>query len=353
MQALTFVSPYHVQLTEVPNPTLINESDAIIRITHAAVCGSDLHVYHGRIGGVEPGTILGHEYVGIVEAVGPAVKRIRPGMRVTGSFFTYCGTCNPCRQGWYTHCETGQMFGFGSRFGNLPGTQAEAARIPWADNTLIPVPSEVTDVDAVFVGDILATAYYAAQRGQIRSGDIVAVVGCGPVGLMAIQMARLFGAAQVIATDLDNDRLAIARELEAIPVPPSQEGYRDVKRLTGGAGVDVVIEAVGHANALNMATQWVRPYGTVSAAGVYTETALEVAMGRIFAKNLTIRSGMANVPAVVKAALRILQHRRIRTDLVVSHRLSLRQGEDAYRLFDRREALKILLVVDEIVRGTS
>lgn len=343
MKALTFESPYHVAVKNVSNPQIIDDTDAIIRVTRSAVCGSDLHVYHGRIAGVEPGFILGHEYVGVVEETGKAVKRLGPGMRVTGSFFTSCGQCETCCRGWYSHCVQGQLFGFGSRFGNLAGTQAEWARIPWADGTLYPLPEDITDDQGVLAGDIISTAYFATSRAHIRAGDTVAVIGCGPVGLIAIQMAFVFGACRVIAGDQVPERLEIARHLGADPLLVDENARKKLLELTGGHEVDAVIEAVGSSVSLNLATKWVRPYGHITAAGVYTENALEVPMGRMFAKDLTLASGMANVIEAFNPVIQLLRHGRIHIEPVISHHFTLDEGPHAYQLFDQKKTLKVLL----------
>lgn len=330
---------------DVPEPTLLASTDAIITVELSAICGSDLHAYHGRIQGVEPGVPIGHEYVGRVEKVGSAVQHVQVGDRVTGSFFAACGHCWACRRGYFSQCATVALFGFGSRFGGLPGTQAERVRIPHADFTLIKLPDNISSDQGLLVGDILSTAYFAVQRAEIHAGDTVLVIGAGPVGLLCVEMAYVFGAATVLAVDLVAERLQKAEALGATVVAGGPDAVKEIRGLTAGRGADVVIEAVGNAEALKLAMQSARGFAVVSTAGVYTESALPVSMGRAFARDLTLRAGMANVQGVFSAVLALLRHGRIHPGHLFSHRLPLTNGRDGYELFVRHEATKVLLTI--------
>lgn len=343
MKALTLPRLGQVVLEEVADPEILDPDDVVLRVTATAICGSDLHAYNGRIAGVPPGMPIGHEYMGIIEEAGPEVSRFCPGERVTGSFFTVCGQCWACRRGFYTQCLKSQMFGFGPRFGSLAGTQAEWVRIPHADYTLIRVPDEVSDEAGVLVGDILSTAYFAVDRGNIRPGDTVAVVGLGPVGLLSVELAYLFGAAQVIGLDMVPDRLNEAQRLGATTIAVGDDSAKQIRAMTEGRGADAVIEAVGSEQGLDLATKIARGFATISAAGVYTETALSVPMGRAFAKDLTIRAGTANVPAVAPAVIELLRCGRIRPERLFTKKLPLSAGPLGYQWFAERKALKILL----------
>lgn len=342
MKAITFQGEGRVQCVEIDDPKVEEPTDAVIRVTASAVCGSDLHVYHGRITGLETGYTVGHEYAGVVESVGADVRRFRPGQRVTGSFFTACGHCPACQRRQFSQCRATQLFGFGPKFGNLPGTQAERARIPFADYTLCALPDELSDEQGLFAGDALSTAFFCASRGGIAPGDMVAVVGVGPVGLLAVQCAQVFGASQVIALDVVAERLALAASLGAIPVKADAEAARTVRRLTEGRGADVVLEAVGNEASLKLAYQIAAGFGTISAAGVFTESSMAVSMGRAFAKDLTLRAGMANIQAQFEPVIRLLQQGRLRPDVLITHRLPLTEAEEAYALFDHRQALKVI-----------
>ena len=344
MKAVTFQGPGQIRVDSIPDPSILEPGDAIVRVTMSAICGSDLHLYRGRMEGVEPGIVVGHEYVGVVEEVGKSVRDLRPDDRVVGSFHTACGYCWFCRRGLFSQCQHGALFGFGRRFGDLPGTQAEYARVPHADFTLHKVPADINDERAVFIGDILATAYFAVHRAEVRVGDVVGVIGCGPVGLLVVMCAQASGASRVIAVDVLDSRLEAARRLGAVTVNGrAQDPVRAIRDLTGRRGADAMIEAVGSAESLRLACQAVRGFGTVSAAGVYVEESLPFPAARAFARDLTVRLGMANVPAQFEAVTELVRHGRIDPAILVSHTLSLGEAAEGYRLFDAGEALKVLL----------
>ncbi|PSR22648.1 MAG: alcohol dehydrogenase [Sulfobacillus acidophilus] len=343
MKALTLPRPETIVYEEVCDPELVYPTDAIIRVRATAICGSDLHLYHGRTGTLSVPMPIGHEYVGVVEATGTSVRKFQVGARVTGSFFSSCGNCWACARGLFTQCEALQLFGFGPRLGNLAGTQAERVRIPYADVTLIAVPDDVSDEAGLTVGDIASTAYFAVDRACIRPGDVVAVVGLGPVGLLAVELAYIFGAAQVLALDLVPDRLTQARQRGAVPIVANENAEHIVRDVTRGRGADAVIEAVGSADSLALAIRVARGFATISSAGVFTEGKIPVAMARAFAKDLTLRAGMCNVPAVASAVMSLVQKGRLHPERLFTHHLTLSDGERAYQLFSERKALKVLL----------
>src|SRR5438874_375315 len=244
--------------------------DAVVKVEASGICGSDLHIYHGRVQ-IEPGFIIGHEYVGTVVAKGDAVA-LEVGDRVLGTFHTACGTCFFCRRGEYHKCDEGRVFGHGATLGSLPGTQAERALVPRANLTLRRVPEGMSDDVALFAGDVMGTGYHAISSAGLRPGETAAVVGLGPVGLCAVQVARASGAAEVLAVDAVEDRLAAAKALGATPVHLSEDDPRAAaKAATGGRGVDVAVDAVGHPDALDLACRLARKAGTVSVVGVYAE----------------------------------------------------------------------------------
>ncbi|KRE80417.1 alcohol dehydrogenase catalytic domain-containing protein [Arthrobacter sp. Soil762] len=269
MKALVYGGPGKKSCTDAPDPRIIHPTDAVVRIDTTTICGTDLHILKGDVPAVQEGRVLGHEGVGTVTRVGPSVTRIRAGDRVIISCIKSCGHCTNCKRGLYSHCagEEG-LAGTGWIFGHLmDGTQAEQLRVPYADNSLHKVPHGVSDDQAVMLSDILPTAFeIGIQAGHISSGDTVAVVGPGPIGLAAMATAGLHGAATVIAIDLDESRLARAREFGATdtvnPVSPGWIG--DVMALTDGARVDVAIEAVGIPDTFDMALRLVRPGGNVA-----------------------------------------------------------------------------------------
>ncbi|NMP20898.1 alcohol dehydrogenase catalytic domain-containing protein [Sulfobacillus harzensis] len=345
MKALTLAEPGRVEYQDVADPEILDSTDVLLRVTHSAICGSDLHAYHGRIQGIEPGVPIGHEYVGIVDALGKDVHNVALGDRVTGSFFVACGHCWACRRGYFSQCAVVALFGFGRRLGGLAGTQAERVRVPHADTTLIKLPDNVPSETGLLVGDILSTAYFVVDRAQVRPGDSVCVVGAGPVGLLCVEMAFIFGAAEVFSVDLVASRLQQAEALGARPIIGGADAARQIRRMTQGRGADAVIEAVGSAEALKVAMQAARGFATVSAAGVYTESALPISMGRAFSQDLTIRAGMANVPAVFGAVMALLSQGRLHPEHIFSHQLPLADGAQGYHLFDQHQATKVVLTV--------
>jgi 2-desacetyl-2-hydroxyethyl bacteriochlorophyllide A dehydrogenase len=342
MRAVTFQAPMEVRVDERPEPELTGRSDAIVAVRATGICGSDLHIYHGRVK-IEPGFTIGHEFVGTVIAAGDDVTRVTVGDRVLGCFHTACGTCFFCLRGAYHKCDQMRVFGHGALLGSLQGTQADQALVPMANMTLRPVPDSVSDDVALFAGDVMGTGYHAVQQSELRPGDSVAVLGLGPVGLCAVQVAVAAGAGPVVAIDTVADRLEVARGFGAVPVHLTEERPRDVvKQLTGGRGVDAAIDAVGHPDALGLAIRLVRKAGIVVAIGVYAEPC-EIHMGLVWVKALTLRTGHANVIAHVDRVLGMLAAGTLDPTALVTHHLPLDDAPDAYAVYDRREALKIVL----------
>ncbi len=342
MRAVTFQAPGEVRVDERPAPEPAARDDAVVRIQATGICGSDLHIYHGRVP-VEPGFTIGHEFVGTVTAAGDDVTRVSVGDRVLGCFHTACGTCFYCLRGSYHKCDRMRVFGHGKALGGLAGTQAEQALVPMANLTLRPVPESVSDDVALFAGDVMGTGYHAVSESGARAGDSLAVLGLGPVGLCAVQVAVAAGAGPVLAIDSVGERLEVARGFGAIPVHLTEESPRDVaKALTGGRGVDAVVDAVGHPDALRLAIRLVAKAGTVVAVGVYAEPC-EIHMGLVWLKALTLRAGHANVIAHVDRVLGMLASGALDPTPLVSHHLPLDQASAAYEIYDRHEALKIVL----------
>ena len=340
MHAVTFQAPGEVRVDERPDPELQAPGDAIVRIEATGVCGSDLHIYHGRVA-IEPGFTIGHEYVGTVVAAGDAVSSVAVGDRVLGCFQVACAICRACRAGNYHKCERSRTFGHGAALGDLQGTQAEQALVPHANLTLRRVPEGMASEVALFAGDVMGTGFHAAL--PVRPGDSVAVLGLGPVGLCAVQAARAAGAAQVIAIDGVPARLEVARGFEAAPVHLTEDDPRAaVKEATEGRGVDAAVDAVGHPDALDLACRLTRKAGTVSAIGVYAER-VEVHMGIVWIKALTLRTGFANVIGHVDRVLSMLDAGVLDPQPLVTHHMKLEDAAEAYAVYDRREALKIVM----------
>jgi 2-desacetyl-2-hydroxyethyl bacteriochlorophyllide A dehydrogenase len=342
MQAVTFQAPGEVRVEDKPEPELLAADDAVVRVTHTGVCGSDLHIYHGRIA-IEPGFTIGHEYVGQVVAVGDAVHAVAPGDRVLGCFQVACGTCRFCRHGKFHKCDSSRTFGHGKTLGGLEGTQAELALVPHANLTLRRVPEGLSAEAALFAGDVMGTGYHATVAAGVRPGDSVAVLGLGPVGLCAVQAARASGATPVIAIDTVEQRLEMARAFGAQPVHLEHDDPRSaVKAATDGRGADVVVEAVGDPRALELAIRLASKAGVVSVVGVYAERC-EVHMGLVWIKSLELKTGQANVVAHLDNVLALMTSGDLDPTPLVSHHMKLADAPEAYDLFARREALKIVL----------
>jgi 2-desacetyl-2-hydroxyethyl bacteriochlorophyllide A dehydrogenase len=342
MKAVTFQAAGEVAVEERPEPELKSPHDAIVEIDASGICGSDLHIYHGRVK-IEPGFTIGHEFVGRVLEAGDQVTRVKAGDRVLGCFHTACGKCFFCVNGAYHECDAKRTFGHGANMGALQGTQAERALVPNVDLTLRRVPDGMSDEVALFAGDVMGTGYHAVAEGEVRPGDSVAVLGLGPVGLCAVQSAIAAGGGPVVAIDTVGDRLQIAAQFGATPVHLTEENPREVvKQLTSGRGVDVAVDAVGHPDALELAIRLARKAGTAVAIGVYAERC-EVHMGLVWIKGLTLKAGPANVIGHVDRVLTMLAAGSLDPSPLVTHHLPLDDAPEGYRLYDRREALKIVL----------
>jgi 2-desacetyl-2-hydroxyethyl bacteriochlorophyllide A dehydrogenase len=342
MRAVTFQAPFEVRVDERPEPELTAREEAIVRIEASGICGSDLHIFHGRVK-IEPGFTIGHEFVGTVLAAGDAVTRVQTGDRVLGCFHSACGTCFYCLKGVYQKCDVARVFGHGKLLGGLQGTQADQALVPNANMTLRKVPESVTDDVALFAGDVMGTAYHAVDEAGVEPGDSVAVLGLGPVGLCAVQVAIAAGAGPAFAIDTVQDRLDVAKAFGAIPLHLTEQDPRqEIQRATDGRGVDAAIDAVGHPDALGLAIRLARKAGTVVAIGVYAEPC-EVHMGLVWIKNLTLKSGQANVIGHVDSVLGMLAAGSLDPTPLVTHHMPLDDAPTGYEVYDRREALKIVL----------
>jgi 2-desacetyl-2-hydroxyethyl bacteriochlorophyllide A dehydrogenase len=343
VRAATFQGVGDVKVIDVPKPSIKGSDEVLVKVTLGAICGSDLHAYHGHIP-MMAGELLGHEFVGVIEGVGPSVKRFKLGDRVVVSFYTSCGHCALCRKGWFNQCLNMATFGFGEVLGGLGGGQSEYVVVPLADHSMELIPEGMTDEQAIFVGDILATGFFAAERAEIEPGDVVAVIGAGPVGLMATMCAQLFGPSRVFVVDMVDSRLEVAQELGGIPINASHaHPAQTIERLTGGIGADSSIEAVGAASSVDTAIQCVRGGGTISMVGVPSEFTGDFPYYHMWEKSLTFRSGRCNVQKYMRPLLDLIAAGRLKPDLIISHRMKLDDAEEAYRMFDAREATKIVL----------
>lgn len=340
MKAVTFRAPGEIRVEDRPEPELTAADEVIVRVEATGVCGSDLHIYHGRVP-VDPGFTIGHEFVGTIVGAGDGVSAVAEGERVLGCFSTACGDCFFCARGDFHKCDRGRVFGHGKALGSLQGAQAEQVLVPSANLTLRRVPDGMSSDAALFAGDVMGTGYHAV-RG-IEPGATVAVLGLGPVGLCAVQAARALGADGVIAIDSVEDRLEMAASFGAAPVHLTEDDVRaSVKGATEGRGADVTVDAVGHPEAFDLACRLTRKAGTVSVVGVYAER-MEVHMALVWLKSLTVHTGHANVLAHVDTVLDLMKNGKVDPVPLVTHHMKLEEAPAAYAMYDRREALKIVM----------
>ena len=381
MRAMVYRGPYKIGVEEKDVPRIEHPNDAIVRVTTAAICGSDLHLYHGMMPDTRVGSTFGHEFVGIVHEVGPSVQNLSVGDRVMVPFNIYCGTCFFCARGLYSNCHNvnpnatavGGIYGYSHTTGGYDGGQAEFVRVPFADVGPAIVPHWLPEEDAVLCTDALATGYFGAQLADIEEGDVVVVFGAGPIGLYAARSAWFMGAGRVIVVDSLEDRLEMARTF-AYAETCNYAEHRDVvvwlKRATGGLGADRAIDAVGaeaggntlqHFTsavlklqggspvALNWAIDAVRKGGTVSVMGAYGPIFSAVKFGDAMNKGLTLRS---NQTPVKRQWPRLFEHLRngyLTPSEIVTHRIPLEHIEEGYRLFSAKRGgcIKPLIVVDD------
>ena len=335
MKAITFQGTRQLVLESVPDPVLVAPTDAIVRNRLTAICGSDLHVYLGRETGNTAGTPMGHEFLGEVVEVGSDVAAFRPGDVVVSPFTTSCGRCFYCERGLTSRCSKGQLFGWVENGEGLYGAQAEYVRVPLADTTVFRVPDGVDEESALFLGDILATGYFCADMAAAKPGTICAVVGCGPVGLLAIVGARELGAERVFALDVLPERLALAETFGATPIH-ADDARKAIANATDGRGADSVLEVVGSPDATRLAVDLVRAGGTVAAAGVHTESTFAFSPVEAYDKNITYRAGRCPVRHYMERLVPILQEKKYDLSAIVSHRLKLDDGVRAYELFEKK-----------------
>jgi threonine dehydrogenase-like Zn-dependent dehydrogenase len=345
MRAVTYQDVGRIELDDVPKPQIQEPTDVLLKVTTTAICGSDLHVLHGRIPGMMPGGVLGHEFVGVVEEVGAGVKRFREGDRVLASFMIPCGHCWFCGRGLFNRCPDQRVFGYGAFLGDINGGQAEYVRVPGADICLHPLEGSLSDEQALFAGDIFTTGYDAAVEGRIQEGDVVAVQGCGPVGLFAIQAARTFKPSVIYAIDSVDQRLEMAQSFGAVPVNvKTVHAPSFVQDHTGGRGADVVLECVGALPAMTQAIDVVRAGGRISVIGVYSEPEYELPMALVFTKGIDIKMcGTANIVGRWEDVLALTRQGVVDPTAIISHRMNLDQALEGYKLFEAREALKVVL----------
>ncbi len=344
MKALVYHGPGQRSWDSVPDPTIIDPTDAIVRIDSSTICGTDLHILKGDVPEVTPGTILGHEAVGTVVEVGGAVTTIAPGDRVLVSCITSCGRCRFCKEGHYGLCTGGGGWIFGHL---IDGLQAELARVPFADTSVYKIPEGLSDEQVLFLADILPTAYeVGVLNGRVEPGDTVAVVGAGPVGLAAIMTAKLHTPMRIIAIDLADSRLDKAREFGAdVAINNGREdAVAKVMALTDGLGVDVAIEAVGIPQTFELCTELIRPGGRVANVGVHGKCAT-LHLERLWPLDVTITTGLVDT-RTTPTLLKLIEGGRLDATVLATHHFTLGETEAAYDVFSAAadtHALKVVL----------
>ncbi len=346
MKALRYYGARDVRYEGMDDPIPENDRDAVVKVTACSICGSDLHIYHGHGFSEDVGFCVGHEAVGEVVEVGRAVSRVKVGDKVMLPAAVGCGACRSCLAGNVANCE----FNLGSCYGlsaGLQGSQAEAVRVPAADMNAVKVPDGVSMEQALMMTDALATAWYGARRADIRPGSSVAVIGLGPIGLMAVEAAFVMGAHVVYAIDPIAERRAMTAHTGAIALHPDEVLDR-VKEDTKGAKLECVVEVVGSDATVDLALRLVARRGTVSVIGVQQSRRYPFPLERAFAAGLTFRAGTCSVPEELPALFPLVQSGRLQPERYISHRLPLSEGAEAYRLFEAREAgaLKMVLRPD-------
>ena len=345
MKALVHDGHGGIALLDRPRPRLLDSTDAIVRVTRSTICTSDLHIMRGAVPRAQPDTVLGHEFVGVVEEAGAGVRSFSPGDRVAVNCETFCGECFFCRRGWVNNCEHG-----GWLLGcTIDGCQAEYVRVPFADNAFTRIPDGVSDEDALFLGDILATGWWGARLAQIEPGSTVAVIGAGPVGLTTMMCARLAGPSQVIALDVDETRLrrAAGHGLADVVINPAEKNLEVVESLvraaTSGRGADAVIEAAGGDDTFEMAWRIARPNAVVVLSAMYERDQVLPLPG-MYGKNLTFKTGGVDACGLDEV-MGLIAAGKLDTGLLISRRYPLNDILEAYRAFEAREdgCLKVVI----------
>jgi threonine dehydrogenase-like Zn-dependent dehydrogenase len=346
MKALTFLGIEKIGYETVPDPAILAPGDAIVKVKHCAICGSDLHVFHGREKGIDAHTAMGHEFMGEIVEIGSEVCSLAKGDKVMSPFTTSCGRCFYCKLGLTCRCVSSQLFGWIENKAGLHGGQSEYVRVPMADATLVKVPDGVSPEEALLLGDVMSTGFFAARQAILRGGDTCVVVGCGPVGLMAVLGAKHYDAAQVMAIDSLPERLAMAAQFGAIPLRANDpELAQKIKEATGGRGADAAVEAVGSGNAIQLAFNLVRPGGIVSSVGVCNDPAFPFTPVDVYNKNLTYKSGRCPARQMIDELLPVVIAKKYPVTNIFTHHMMLSEGVSAYDIFANKKesCLKVML----------
>lgn len=342
MKALVHDGHGGISIQDRPVPRSVDATDAVVRVTRSSICTSDLHIIHGAVPRALPYTVLGHEFVGVVEEVGPGVVHFAPGDRVAVNVETFCGECFFCKRGYVNNCENGG-WELGCR---IDGCQAEYVRVPYADNAFTAIPQGVSDEDALFLGDILATGYWGAELAEIEEGSTVAVIGAGPVGLTTMMCAALYAPAHVVAIEVDPVRrqLALDQGLADLVLDPLAHDVEvALRELTDGRGADAVIEAAGGSDTFETAWRIARPNAVVVVSAMYERDQV-LPLPSMYGRNLTFKTGGVDAHDLDRV-MRLIEEGRIDTSCLISKRYPLNDILEAYRAFEAREddCLKVVI----------
>lgn len=336
MKAVVYKGHGEIALEERPKPELMEETDAIVKVTLTTICSSDIHIKHGAVPKAVPGTVLGHEFVGVVTETGSGVKKVKPGDRVSVNVETFCGECFFCKRGFVNNCtDKDGGWALGCR---IDGGQAEYARIPFADNGLTVIPDHVTDEQALFNGDILSTGYWAANIGEIKPADTVAVIGAGPTGLCTMMCARLYSPARIIAADTDEYRLNLAKErgLADITLVSGRDDIeKEVQNVTDGRGADTVFEVAGGDDTFEMAWKIARPNGIVAVVSMYENPQI-LPLPDMYGKNLVFKTGGVD-GSFCREIMDLTACGRLDAGFLITHRCSLDDIMTAYDIFENKQ----------------
>lgn len=373
MKAIVYEGVKDVRVANVEDPIIKNSDDIIVKVTSTAICGSDLHLIHGRVPALKPGFILGHETMGIVEETGKDVVNVKKGDRVIVPFPVACGHCFYCEHGHYSQCdnsnpngEIGGLFGYSDAYGGYAGGQAEYLRVPYANVGPVTVPENLSDEQVLFLTDILPTSRWGVDIGEVKKGDTVVVLGCGPVGLLTIKWCIFLGARRIIAVDSVDYRLKHAKSygVETMNFEDYDNTGLEIKERTGG-GADVVIDCVGmdgkmsvmekmetalklqagSKSAIEISSEAVRKCGTVAMVGVYGGRYNTFPLGNFFSRNITLKMGQCPAQSYVKPILELIQKGEFDATDIITHTLRLDEGSKGYSIFDNKEdgCIKVVL----------
>jgi threonine dehydrogenase-like Zn-dependent dehydrogenase len=346
MKALTFTGIENITFESIPDPGILSADDVIVKVKRCAICGSDLHVYYGREEGIDHHTAMGHEFTGEVVEVGSNVKNLRKGDLVMSPFTTSCGKCFYCVRGLTCRCVNSQLFGWVEKGNGLHGGQSEYVRVPMADGTLVKIPEGINMDEALMMGDILSTGFYCAKQARIKRDETHVVIGCGPVGLMAVIGAMHYGSEKLFAVDTVPERLAMAKKFGATPIDASKENaIEKIKELTDGRGADAVMEAVGSTGAGKLAYDLLRPGGIISVVGVCNDQHLSFSPVQAYNKNITYTVGRCPARAMIDELTPFVQNKTTDFTSIITHRMNLGDGVKGYDIFANKKdhCLKVVL----------